>query len=159
MGAAYSGDAEEVARVLALLCDIDAQDSHGMTALMYGAMRGHTNIVQLIIHNKAKLELQSAHYFTALMYAVQYGYVETIQELLNAKADPNVHGDYDIFDTPLTIAARKGFFPIVRLLVAAGANVGIHAGYSQLTAECIARREGHHEISEFLCYNEKRLLS
>jgi hypothetical protein len=32
----------------------------------------------------------------------------------------------------------------------------LHGGYAQRTAECIARHEGHHEISEFLCYHEKR---
>jgi len=60
------------------------------------------------------------------------------------------------FDTPLTIAARRGHFAIVRALVAAGADVSLHGGVSQCTAECIARLEGHHDISEFLCRNEKR---
>jgi ankyrin repeat protein len=153
MGAAYNGDAEEAARIVTMPCDIDAQDSHGMTAVMYGAMKGHTNVVQLLIEHQVKLELQSAQHFTALMYAVRQNHVETAQEVLRAKA---VHGDYDTFDIPLTIAAQSGFFSMVRLLVAAGANVGLHGGYSQLTAECLSRLRGHHEISEFLCYNEKR---
>ena len=156
MSAAYNDDADEVARLLALPGDIDAQDTHGVTALMYAAMRGHTQVVQCLVDHRAGLELESAQRYTALMYAVRGGHAETVQALLRAKADPDVHGDYDTFDTPLTLAARHGCFAIVRALVAAGADVSLHGGYAQLTAECIARHEDHHEISEFLCYHEKR---
>jgi ankyrin repeat protein len=156
MAAAYHGDADEVVHLLTLPCDIDAQDNHGVTALMYAAMQGHTEAVRRLIEHKADLELQSAQRFTALMYAVRGGHTEAVQALLRAKADPDVHGDYETFDTPLTMAAAHGFFPIVRALVAAGAEVGLHGGIAQLTAECIARRADHHEISEFLCYHEKR---
>ncbi len=156
MSAAYHGDAEEVARLLAFPCDIDAQDHDGLTALMYAALKGHTETVTLLIQHQAKLELQSAQRYTALLYAVRGGHTETVLALLHAKADPDVHGDYATFDTPLTLAAWQGFFPIVKALVAAGADVSLHGGYDQLTAECKARLEGHHEISEFLCYHEKR---
>ena len=156
MGAAYNGDAEAISRILAMPCDIDAQDSHGLTALMYAAMTGCNEAVQRLIEHKASLEVQSSQRYTALMYAVRGNHLGAVQTLLRATADPDVHGDYDTFDTPLTIAAGHGYFLIVRALVAAGANVGLHGGYGQLTAECIARRAGHHEISEFLCYHEKR---
>jgi ankyrin repeat protein len=156
MGAAFNNDVGEIERVLSMPCDIDAQDAHGMTALMYAAMEGHTESVQALIEHKADLELQSSQRFTALMYAVRNNHLNAVQALLRAKADPDVHGDYDTLDTPLTLAASYGFFPIVRALVAAGANVGLYGGYAQLTAECIARTAGYHEISEFLCYHEKR---
>ena len=84
------------------------------------------------------------------------GEVKAVQVLLRAKANPDVHGNYDTFDTPLIIAAKRGYFPIVRALVAAGANVGLYGGQAGRTAECIARHEGHHEISEYLCCNEKK---
>jgi ankyrin repeat protein len=90
------------------------------------------------------------------MYAVRGGHLGAVQTLLRAKADPDVHGDYDTFDTPLTIAAGRGHFAIVRALVAAGANISLYGGYAARTAECIARHNGHHEISEYLCYHEKR---
>jgi ankyrin repeat protein len=156
MGAAYNGDVAEIARILSMPSDVDAQDSHGISALMYAAMQGHAAAVQTLITHNAALELQSSQRFTALLYAVRAGNLETVQVLLRAKADPDVHGDYDTFETPLTIAAGHGYFPIVRALVAAGANISLHGGHAQRTAECIARHEGHHEISEFLCYHEKR---
>ncbi len=156
MGAAFNGDADEVGRILAMPCDMDAQDSHGVSALMYAAIQGHVEAVERLIEHKAALELQSAQRYTALMYAVRGVHIETVQALLRAKADPDVHGDYETFDTPLTIAAERGCFSIVRALVAAGADISLHGGYGQRTAECIARHKEHHEISEFLCYHEKR---
>lgn len=156
MAAAFNGDADEIDCVLAMPCDIDAQDSHGVTALMYVAMQGHSAAVQRLVEHKAALEIQSPQRYTALMYAVRGGHLEAVQALLRSKADPDVHGDYETFDTPLIIAAERGYFPIVRALVAAGANVGSYGGHAGRTAECVARHEGHHEISEFLCYNEKR---
>jgi ankyrin repeat protein len=156
MGAAYNADVEEVGRILSMPCDVDAQDSHGMTALMYAAMQGHVETVQQLIEKKADLELQSGQRWTALMYAVRKGHVSVVQALLTAKADPDVHGDYDTFETPLTLAAWRGHYAIVRALVGAGANVGLHGGCGQATAECIARHQGHHEISEYLLYHEKK---
>jgi len=156
MSAAYNGDAEEVSRLLLMPCDVDAQDSHRLSALMYAAIKGHSDVVERLIRNNASLELQSAQRYTALMYAVRGGHTEAVQALLRAKADPDVHGDYETFDTPPTLAAEGGHFPIVRALVAAGADIGLHGGVPQWTAECAARRAGYHEISEFLCYHEKR---
>src|SRR5579859_5978660 len=156
MGAAYNGDAEEVARILSMPCDVNAQDSHGLTALMYGAMKGHADAIKELIQHGADLEIQSAQRYTALMYAARGGHTSTVQALLNAKADPDVHEQDDPFETPLTIAAWYGFLPIVRALVAAGADVGLRGSISQLPPEAIARRQGHHDISEFLLYHEKK---
>jgi hypothetical protein len=77
MSAAYNGDADELGRLLTLPCDIDAQDTHGISALMYAAMLGHTPVVQRLIESDADLELQSAQRFTALMYAVRGGHGES----------------------------------------------------------------------------------
>ena len=157
MGAAYNGDAEEVIRILSMPSDIDAQDNHGVTALMYAAMEGHTEVVKRLVEHDADLEIQSSsRRYTALMYAVRGGHASTVQALLAAKADPDVHDEDDTFDTPLTLAASCGFFSIVRALVAAGADVNLRGSILQLPAEAVARREGHHDISEFLLYHEKK---
>ena len=157
MGAAYHGDAEEIARILAMPCDINAQDDHGITALMYAAMMGHTEAVQCLIEHGSALELLSySGHYTALMHAVRGGHAATVQALLAAKADPDVHENDSTFDTPLTLAASCGFLPIVRVLVGAGADVSRRGGICQITPEAAARREGHHDISEFLLYHEKR---
>ena len=142
--------------MLAMPCDINAQDKHGCTALIYAAMKGHQDTISALLEHKADPEIETAQRWTALMYATRGGHLEVVQQLLRAHADPNVHGDYDTFETPLTLAARYGHFPIVRALVGAGADVALHGGCAQLTAECIARHEGHHQISEFLLYYERK---
>jgi ankyrin repeat protein len=157
MGAAYHGDVEEIARILAMPSDIDAQDDHGMTALMYAAMMGHTEAVQCIIEHGAALELlSSSGRYTALMHAVRRGHTAAVKVLLASKADPDVHQNDSTVDTPLTLAASCGFLPIVRVLVGAGADVSRRGGICQIPPEAVARREGHHDISEFLLYHEKR---
>ena len=156
MGAAYNGDAGEIVRILSMPCDTDAQDQHGLTALMYAAMEGHGEAVERLIEHGADLELQSSQRYTALMYAVRGGHTATVQALLAAKADPDVHDEDATFDTPLTLAARSGFLAIVRALVGAGADVSLRGSIWQLPAEAVARLEGHHDISEFLLYHEKR---
>ena len=156
MGAAFNGDPEAVVRILSMPSDINAQDNHGITALMYAAMLGHAEAVKRLIEHNADLEIQSAQRYTALMYAVRGGHTATVQALLGAKADPDVHEEDATFDTPLTIAARCGFLPIVRTLIAAGADVSLRGSIWQLPAEAVARLEGHHDISEFLLYHEKR---
>ncbi len=156
MAAAYNGDAEEVVHILAMPCDIDARDTHGITALMYASMQGHTQAVLRLIERNADLEIQSRQHYTALMYAARDGHTETVQALLRVKADPDVHDQDSTFDTPLTIAAECGFLAITRSLVGAGADVGLRGGIWQLPPEAAARRSGHHDISEFLLYHEKK---
>jgi ankyrin repeat protein len=63
MGAAYNGDAEELARIIAMPCDVDAQDNHGMTALMYAAVKGHTAAVRELLRHEIDLEIQSKQSF------------------------------------------------------------------------------------------------
>lgn len=156
MAAAYNGDLEELLAILSMPCDVDAQDSHGLTALMYAATKGHAEIVQQIITAGADLELQSKQRYTALMYAVRAESLATVKTLLNAKADPDVHEEGSTIDTPLTLAAGRGCLPTVRCLVAAGADVSLRGGILQLPAEAVARIDGHHDVSEFLLYHEKR---
>jgi ankyrin repeat protein len=73
--------------------------------------------------------------------------------LLEKGADPNVR--YDAVPTPLHLAARKGELEIVKLLVAAGADVAATTpgGAEAATA---AEKLGHHEVAEFLRNHQSR---
>ena len=150
MGAAYNGDAEEIDVILTMPCDLDAQDSHGVTALMYAAMQGHDEAVQRLIEHGVTLEIQSSQRYTALMYAVRSGNVKAVQNLLRAKADPDVHGNYDTFGTPLIIAAERGYDPAATL-VAAGAMSDCMVDVPDAPPSASYAHEGHHDNFEYLC--------
>jgi ankyrin repeat protein len=157
MGAAYNGDAEEVVRILTMSCDIDAQDDHGISALMYAAMEGHAGVVHRLIEHGANLEFQSAsRRYTALMYAARGGHTSTVQTLLNAKADPDLHGDYDPFDTPLTIAAMYGFFLLCGHWLEQTLRLPCTAAMGNSPRSALRVHGEYHDISEFLLYHEKK---
>lgn len=99
---------------------------------------------------------QDAGRWTPLMYACRQGAYEIARQLLDSGANPDVHGDYDLWPTPLCIAAERGDFDLVRLLIAHGANPNIYAGPSYVRAEAYARWNKHHHLSEFLLYHEDK---
>jgi ankyrin repeat protein len=104
----------------------------------------------------ACVDQQDSRRWTALSYACWYGHYEIAQQLLDSGADPNVHESYSMADTPLSLAAQQGDFDIVRLLIAHDADPNIYAGVSGVRAEWYARRNGHHDISEFLFYHQDK---
>ena len=104
----------------------------------------------------AEIDKLDSRRWTALSYACRRGHYEIVRQLLDSGANPNVHGSYDMVETPLSLAARHGHFDIVRLLVARGADPDCYAGIPAVKAECFARLAGFHHISEFLLYYEDK---
>jgi hypothetical protein len=82
--------------------DINAQDSHGMTALMYACFADElyrTMTVPTLIDAKANLDIQDKNGYTALHYAsgdAMYNNTPIIEMLIDAGADINIkdkHGE------------------------------------------------------------------
>lgn len=104
----------------------DAKDARedGVTALMRAASEGAPKTVRLLIERGADMSATDFAGKTALHYAANYsasvGCLERIQQLVDAGADVNARSHSG--DTPLICAARAGWVPVVRLLLAAGAD-------------------------------------
>ena len=62
--------------------DIDVQDRNGMTALLYAAYFGQTEIVKLLLDRDADIEAQNIHGETALQIATQFEQREDVLKLL-----------------------------------------------------------------------------
>ena len=128
--------------------DVDLVDNEkGFTALMLAAQEGHTEIVELLLKNKANVDLANNERSTALMFATQNGHKEIVQLLLTKTADVNLKNSQG--RTALMIATAKGHKEIVALLLGKDAKVDL-ANNERFTALMFATQNGHKEIVELL---------
>ena len=112
--------------------------------------------VLVLILDGAEIDARTHEGWTALTYAVSHREYEITQQLLDSGANPNPVTSYDMQDAPLALAAYRGDFDLVRLLIAHGADPNIYSGTYALRPEGYARRNHHHDISEFLLYHENK---
>ena len=71
------------ARQLLNAIPVDEKDENGMTPLMVASANGHTQVVQLLLDNRAAIDEQNKNDKTALMLAKEYGHTEVVQLLEN----------------------------------------------------------------------------
>lgn len=126
----------------------------GRTALMHAAGEDDLCLLFELLLDGADVQTQDGNGWTALTHASALGHYEIAQQLLDSGADPDVHRSYDMKDTPLSMAARRGSFALVRLLIHHGADPNCYAGIGGMRAECYARRAGFEAIAEFLRSHE-----
>eukprot|EP00040_Diaphanoeca_grandis_P035755 m.225530 g.225530 ORF g.225530 m.225530 type:complete len:860 (-) comp33462_c1_seq3:94-2673(-) len=94
---------------------VNKKDPDGATCLMFAAMRGHMDIVALLIDNNAAIDEQdSLSGWTALMNAVYYGYNSIARCLIDAGATVSIQARNGC--TAFDIASIIGDTEIVRLL-------------------------------------------
>lgn len=117
--AAKSGD-EEIVKLLIDNEDVNvnAKDDYGYTALCYAAVKGHSDIVDLLVENDANVNARNSCGGTALVQAVYFGHLQIAKNLINLGADVNVniHGQ-----SLLSYAEKKGHDELVEHLIANGA--------------------------------------
>jgi ankyrin repeat protein len=142
MGAAQSGQLENVRLLLEAKAAPNASTRDGMTAMVLAAQSGHAGIVRLLLEAGADVNARKADGGTALMDAAFGGHVEVIRTLLDFHADPNV--TLQNGSTALMAASGKGHSEIIRGLVQAGArlNEGANGGGTALMEAAYA---GHAE--------------
>lgn len=93
------------------------------TALMYAAMCGHGNIVELLLQNGANPNEKDDSKYTALMLAIINEYEFIAQMLLRYGADPNIQNNNK--KTALMYAVEKGYLNLTGLLLDLGAKINI----------------------------------
>ncbi|OQR87402.1 hypothetical protein ACHHYP_08891 [Achlya hypogyna] len=132
---------KEAVDIIKLLLDaganVNSLDSHGNTALHYGATHGHEEVVRQLINAGASLQQQNKRNQTprdmavvkghtaivgvldafCLFEAVTAGDAARTTELINHGADPNVTNDAG--ETPLHVAVRCNRQPLLELLLRA----------------------------------------
>src|SRR3954447_13857082 len=84
---AEAGDTRNVESVLAAGVDIDASNSHGMTALMRAASHGRAEMVRLLLKHGADPNRTRNDKFTALVLASFFGHEEIVKILVEHGAN------------------------------------------------------------------------
>jgi ankyrin repeat protein len=148
MEAAYTGDLEEVRRLVVDGTSIDFVDVERRGPLMFAAFNGHAVVVEFLLDAGAEIDKKDSNGRTALMYASSGPFAETVDLLLVRGAEVNVQGTLEGF-TPLMTAAAEGLADVARILLDAGADRDI-TDVDGDTALSFAQQNGHTEVVELL---------
>lgn len=84
---AETGDTPDLEATLAAGVEIDASNSHGMTALMRAADHGQIEMVRLLLNHGADPNRARNDGFTSLLLAAFFGHVEIVKILVEHGAD------------------------------------------------------------------------
>ena len=145
--ACRAGDAERVRQLLDEGAPLDEKDGWGDTALMKASVRGHTEVVQLLLDRLEKgaslLEKDSA----AIVEASMRGHTEVVQLLLGKGAPVDAKDEDGV--TALMEASRQGHTEVAQLLLGKGAAVD-EQGKDGRTSLTRASREGRTEVVQLL---------
>jgi uncharacterized protein len=87
---AETSDADELARILPRVGNVNARNEHGMTALMRAAHHGHAQMVRALLEHGADPNLTRNDKFTALALAAFFGHTETVRLLIEHGAKTEV---------------------------------------------------------------------
>lgn len=121
--------------------DVNAVNGHDETPLMYLAVIGETKRAADLIAKGAKVNRLG---WTPLHYAASKGHLETVKLLLSHKALVNAPSPDGT--SPLMMAAYAGSEDVVRVLLAAGADVTARNLRGE-DAALWARRKNHNQLA------------
>ena len=151
--AAARGNHVEVARLLiAAGADVNAQDDSRDSAYLVAGAQGHLEILRLTLVAGADLKSTNRYGGTALIPAAHHGHVEVVREMLTTAIDidhVNNLGWTALLEAVILGDGGPRHAEIVRLLVAAGANLNL-ADRSGITPLQHARRMRQDDVVRIL---------
>lgn len=143
-----SGDSKKVEEAIINGTNVNALDNNNQTSLSEAVMRGHINVVKLLLKYGADVNATSRYGWTALMSAAAYNIGTKIAEvLLQNNADVNAKDNRGW--TALMVAASNGHTETAELLIKYGADVNAKDN-DGWTALMMAARNGYTAISNLL---------
>jgi len=150
MLAAMNGHVTAVKLLLDMGSDVNAQiETNRNTALTLACFQGRHEVVALLLDRKANVEHRAKTGLTPLMEAASGGYVEVGHVLIERGADVNAPPVPSSRDTALTIAADKGHYKFVELLLSKHASVDVKSKKGCSPA-WLAANGGHLEVLQLL---------
>ncbi|MHA2142869.1 MAG: ankyrin repeat domain-containing protein [Candidatus Thorarchaeota archaeon] len=150
--AAHDGDLEGVRSAITNGADVEVIDGRGMKAIHWAALRGHKDIVGLLLENGADANGKNSADWTPIMHASMEGHIEIVKMLLDKSAD--INAQTFVAGTALMFASGNGHKEVVKLLLSAGADPRMEIsgsdGEDGTTAIDYAWRSGHMTIANLL---------
>ncbi|XP_022743549.1 serine/threonine-protein phosphatase 6 regulatory ankyrin repeat subunit B-like [Durio zibethinus] len=116
--AARCGDMGRLQSLLHKGAAMNFQDQYGLTALHAAAIKGHKDVVLVLLELGSDLERQDNEGHTALHLAVEGGQLEVVEALIDAGANANAQTKTGV--TPLYMAKTMGYDDVSQLLVNRG---------------------------------------
>lgn len=147
--AVTNGYIDIVQYLLTTKADVNARNNYGGTPLHLAAMvKGqHGDLVEMLLAHGADVNACDAHALTPLHYAALVDNPDAVRLLLDHGAKVNAR-DNKVGDTPLILAAGKGYKEVVELLLAHGADVNL--ADNEGTPLAWAIHTGHPDIADLL---------
>ncbi len=150
--AAYDGDLEQARNFIDQGANVNTiyKKNSPRTALNAAAIKGHKEMVELLLNHGADFARVVRGDAPALTAAARHGHVEIVRLLLErgAKAEQPVRGD----GSAIILGAATGELEILQLLLQSGADVNSRVR-GDGTPLISAARRGHVEIVRFLLEN------
>ncbi|XP_063448205.1 uncharacterized protein LOC134727748 [Mytilus trossulus] len=127
------------------------RNSNNESPLYIACEEGYTEVVQMLIHNKADINKCRNTGESPLYIACQKGHNEVVQMLINNKADINECRNTG--ESPLYIACQKGHNEVVQMLINNKADIN-KCDVDEKSPLFIACQEGHTEVVQMLINNK-----
>ena len=149
--AGRDGDETQIKRLIISGANLEA--IHATTqrsALCEASLQGHSNIVDLLIHEGCPTNLADAESYTALHHACHKGHLAIVKSLLAANLDIEAPGPQS--KTPLHLAAQVPHRNVVMLLLQRHANVNARDENNR-TPLHISAAQGNVEMCSYFLEN------
>jgi ankyrin repeat protein len=148
--AAAAGHVDEVNQLLAEYpqCVNDSDPSTGQTALEFGVISRHEDIVKALLTHGASVDHYDKFKFSCMYFAILNDDWPIVQLLLDNGAQIK-DARYKYGSTPLMVAAMAGSQSIAEHLLALGADPNTRDDEGHTAAD-LARADGYKELVELL---------
>ena len=108
-------------------CDVNEKDDRGITPLIYAAIVGNLDMINLLLEMDANVNEKTHSGATALHCAASKGYLKAAQSLIRNGADVNCRDEHN--STPLINAVCSGNGRLVEFLLFQGVDINVVSLY------------------------------
>lgn len=145
-------DLEKVKSLIGKGLDIDLEYKF-WTPLTKASEKGHSDIVEYLVENGAKINKENGHDWTALMCASMNSRFEVVKYLVEKGANINIKNDEGWTALMLASNEDEEYLDIIKYLVDNGADINIKNNDGD-TALILASKKEHLGIIKYLIYNK-----